>query len=115
MIQAAELRIGNWVMDVEPYNDIFQISGIHIHKAENGWEYRPIELTGEVLINCGFYDHGISYPLFRLNDFTVERSRSDKTILAIYYNEKILSYRKYLHQLQNLYFAITNEELNYKP
>jgi hypothetical protein len=103
MIQAKELRIGNWIS----YNDAsYQIISIFLNGASIGSQIRPeedltpIELTPEILEKCGVIKDGqltFGY-LF------------DKEKGLFYYNTPTVIV-KYLHQLQNLYFALTGKEL----
>lgn len=136
MINANELRIGNWV---KLFNDDFYkihvisktviqveggIIGGEVFKLEHT---KPIPLTPEILEKCGFrmyceksikteWDNNprFSYQYLCKNDrFIVTHTPSDdadRTFRAA--NDLIV---KYLHQLQNLYFALTGEELTYTP
>lgn len=113
-----ELRIGNWFIG---YNGKpFQWSLGHfglLTLKKNRLEIddiikSPIPLTEEILFKCGFYqENGVmSY---------VTQDYSDTKItyetLAKYYRLYPYTYRiDYLHQLQNLYFALTGEELEVK-
>lgn len=71
-----------------------------------------IPLTKEILIKCGF----------------IERQRKNESSSSLFYNDKLTLYPrtvdmnsfymehydidiKFLHQLQNIYFDLTNEEL----
>ena len=121
MIDPKELRIGNWIMDVEPYNDIFEITDIHINKAGNGWSFRPIPLTKEWMVKFGATDKWD----YNRWEIAVDESHNighwlweemEKTELWCDDN----SYTqypplRYVHQLQNLYFALTGKELEYSP
>jgi hypothetical protein len=113
-----ELRIGNWVlMDNEPTR-VESISDNAINLFSD-WEFyfKPIPLTPEILDKAGF--RKINY--YEGNAFGLEISDSHELVcnermfwLACddsFYNEP-LDHIKYLHQLQNLYFALTGEELN---
>jgi len=125
-----ELRIGNWVSNTHGipmivkavYEDTVYVD----FKGNVGglWEfnkhepYKPIELTEEILLKCGFELKGV---IFRINNglsnqFDVNYSPSRD---IFYYNSsKHGMYMgveiKYLHQLQNLFYALINEELNVK-
>lgn len=115
MIQANELRIGNWVKDSFGY----LVIGVNA-KVEFASAYEPITLTPEILEKCGFDDFksnvygndeyieldldGDIYNVF------IKQINIDETIDSILMHNQI----KYLHQLQNLYFALTGEELTFK-
>lgn len=115
-MKANELRIGNYVIqDVE---FIRGISSMSLHKFNLDLiKLIPIPLTEEwilkfgfekkltvwwyfnekLVIECGILSNKI-FVRFRLND----------------YESVEISEIKYVHQLQNLYFALTNEELKYE-
>lgn len=93
MIKANELRIGNWINDAFPYDFVFQVNPDHIARAAEGIKiYRPIPMTPEILSKC----HGTG-PWWQW--LLLEKPTTVKI--------------EYLHQLQNLYFALTGEELLY--
>lgn len=126
MLKVNELRIGNLVSDIHAghtfYNEIKQITkervyygNFHSHPSD----LKPIPLTEEWLLKFGFtrhhtdYGNGIIYikdvpnnnefiwgvyPFELGSGFVINKSKS----------------LKYVHQLQNLYFALTGEELNIK-
>ena len=120
MIQANELRIGNWV---EPqFNGMsvvtpLQVTGMFIRQvsalesaiADN---YNPIQLTPEILEKCGFIM--VKEDFWQKLNVTIILTK-DGNNLCFVYVEEILNAPKSLHQLQNLYFALTGEELTYKP
>lgn len=124
MIKAAELRIGNWVRN--RYGDVWRITGQDITWCSlKSHKYYWILLTPELLLKCGFV--GIdSDDLPKRTVYGIQVANNT----ALYYDEfcdKLwyLSYEwnnnhfqndfwakpKYLHQLQNLYYALTGEEL----
>lgn len=110
-MEANELRIGNWV----DYNDrVYQVdSGTFIDNSINNC--MPIPLTEEWLIKFGF-------ELFKDKTYTIERDDKWKTKFSIWHNEEnkcfciavqnFLYGFEYVHTLQNLYFALTGEELS---
>lgn len=120
MIKANELRIGNWVeVDDKPalVTQIFD-SGItcnHNDDITNGEAFKhitPIPLTPEILEKAGFEngcpyskEYGHTAPkeaFFFENDYYPNEMSNGRSI-----GTEI----KYMHQLQNLYFALTGEEL----
>jgi hypothetical protein len=114
MIKANELRIGNLVMDDDDSHDVFNVEEITKGKSEteNMWfingrwseDVLPIPLTHEILEKCGFEkeEDYYSYEGFKLwyNDYNF-----------YHMNSEMLIHVDYLHQLQNLYFALNGEEL----
>lgn len=135
-MKANELRIGNWIYDDEgikskvigfkPFDhsvrcdeaegceilvDIYQEDGTVL----SGWEVdyptcKPIPLTDEWLLKFGFKPHGGFY---NLNAFDIEVI-GDFEYLSFSIIDSAYDFTlKYVHQLQNLYFALTGEELTF--
>jgi len=126
-MEAKELRIGNWV-----YNDTqeinFQVDGGCIateelrYKANNLYKgFDAIPLTEEWLLKFGFKQReNEAYEFFEI-DSVIGLFYLRPSYLGGYYfgndvsdelNDQI-NY-EYVHQLQNLYFALTGEELTVK-
>lgn len=150
MINANELRIGNWLIwgsgdmqefiNVRQINDKGEIGFVpkmfkqykYIRRVNSG--FKPIRLTEEILLKCGFefYD----YEADEVDDITDEDDgiylsfkfqpngkrfyyfctiNPDKSvefgIKTSWTEDMLLATPEYLHQLQNIYFALTNEEL----
>lgn len=127
MIQANELRIGNWVNDIKGggYNNpgLVQVRTIG-SEGINSWQdmsasgctkyedLQPIPLTPEILEACGFINTHYGYN-HKDEDFEID---DGSNYLQYSYNDNEYSFGpeiKYLHQLQNLYFALTQKELKY--
>lgn len=129
MITPQELRIGNWVMYNNPYYtkgpqpervESINKEGLLVDGDSGHEEYsylynelEPIPLTPEILEKAGFiprgWGHWITHPKLpvyqcelREGILEMENQESDPISFADI---------KYLHQLQNLYFALTGEEL----
>lgn len=109
MIKGTELRIGNWV---EFPNPEFKPLQILDGEMIDNWSplSRAIPLTPEILEGCGFEKFGDwfikkSYPIH------VNVSLLHKKTTIGQNEEYEVEGIKYLHQLQNLYFALTGEEL----
>ncbi len=93
-MKANELRIGNWVSYLG--NPIQMNLGWFTH------DLQPIPLTPEIMVMAGFgkggegfyYKNGIEYNL-------------DEQLLEGIGDVPL----QYVHQLQNLYFALTGQEL----
>lgn len=110
MIKVNELRDGNYVIDPKDgemkRTNIYQLGKHQINDKLT--DYLPINLMREILIKFGFEafpwgwvkksksDFGVR---LRLTSFSYEVSGNNPVSL------------KYVHQLQNLYFALTGEEL----
>jgi hypothetical protein len=107
-MDAKELRIGNLlengkVISTNDHRSVF---------VGNNWyltqDLKPIELTEEWLQKFGFelYDSVEFRHFYRKNDFDLDENYQpiDFDCIEI----------KYVHQLQNLYFALTGQELEFK-
>jgi hypothetical protein len=123
MIESKELRVGNWVLyDGKPTKVHEPFIGAFKHlKAD------PIELTPEILEACGFVNTGSNWytekyftdckealELIRIdinaNTFRASIENDDNEHEPAYTAKPI----KYVHQLQNLYYALTQTELQIK-
>ena len=112
-MKANELRIGNWYDHNGVQKQVTPNTIEEVWVAERTW-CKPIPLTKKWCLNLGFevFEGKISY---------------DRDKLSIYFGDTILSGNngrtywngcsileespKYVHQLQNLYFALSGEEL----
>jgi hypothetical protein len=135
MIKAEELRIGNYVFCLETYS-VQRITGLTSEMPfidaitfdyPNYDEIESIPLTEEWLFKFGFkYEEAGVYG--KSGWFLKIRNQDNPTYL--HFNNHLqcslfvkinpfvfidINTLKYVHQLQNLYFALTGEELNYKP
>jgi len=107
-MEAKELRVGNLVFF--PLKDIPALILRDMFEYQNGLanleDYRPIPLAKEWLLRLGFtqsYEHDY----YELNDFILD----NEFILC---DIDIRVQTLYVHQLQNLYFALTGLELEYE-
>jgi hypothetical protein len=121
MIQANELRIGNWIKHDPSYveNQNFIVSDIRTYreKTVNGIEIDdclPIPLTEKILLKAGFIKKRIS---LTFNEFSFYNEDLENVYIDLDQGQclsGICIKVKYLHQLQNLYFALTGIELQFK-
>lgn len=110
MIKPEELRIGNWVMGD---NGPVQIEPNSFQNIFNGsYDQDPIPLTEEWLakfgfeyreMNLGYVKEATEGNIYISKKFTFEFDG---------FNIGMQREIQYVHQLQNLYFALTGEELN---
>ena len=127
-MDAKELRIGNWVFCDEINNfypggfiQVEEILSDGIERSHGGLtvyeldQIHPIPLTPEILEKAGFtfYDNPNKTPsrIYKIgSDFRICKcyNQDHFTLWDYPYGKSI----RYLHQLQNLYFALTGEELN---
>lgn len=117
-MKANELRIGNLVYDNERIYQIY--SGTEIGNKHNDNNFKPIPLTEEWLVKFGFkkvgeyYDKAFNGGALRIDEVQIMIFKgSDYALnIAMDYDCIILPIEvKHVHQLQNLYFALTGEEL----
>jgi hypothetical protein len=113
-MKANELRIGNLVLI--PYNKSNKKEGFYevTISAVGGFggyigpeDYQPISLTEEWLLKFGF----ISNPYEDRYEKGVLHVECDKTKGETQLWIENMPHIKYVHELQNLYFALTGEEL----
>ena len=112
-MEAKELRLGNLVCtdnSTEYYLDI-EIVTIEILKEINeGIEfYNPIPLTEEWLLKSGFPEHKSTIDL--LWDYTIYLERQHNELFLVHIDNIYVYKLEYVHTLQNLYFALKDEEL----
>jgi hypothetical protein len=129
-MKAQELRIGNYLKSLNGKNSIVTKIGyketkdyvkhyyIIFEGSNNGYFLNnhsvelitPIKLSSDILIKLGatyvfaniFNLHGFMYDLNSNTFFSENTSPNGGTYIC------------YLHNLQNIYFALTNNELNFK-
>lgn len=109
-MQKNELRIGNLVyhnhsLGLRLPAEITEGKDIDMFN-----EFEGIPLNDEYLINFGFVKNGLTYDLDKL---CISVAGLQYNNGRTYFNSwAILEYQpKYVHQLQNLYFALTQKEL----
>ena len=119
-MKASELRIGNSIMQDD---DFVFVTWWRLELMEkNKLEYKPIPLTEEHLFKFGFDKIENDIPTYfkcfgNLIEDDYEFSfniyvDSEQSYFITIFGRKIII--KYIHQLQNLYFALTEEELTIK-
>ena len=119
MLQANEVRLGNWVhvMD-DDINDPVKVTMHYLEKCDSTPEkFNPIPLTPELLEQCGFVKHeelrysNVFY--FKRDAFIITQLRDTWEVSYGLYGSIaiICKHNLSLHQLQNLFFALTYTEL----
>lgn len=118
MIAPQELRLGNKVIRNGIVVTVDYQTFWNVEKYPD--QYQPIELTEDWLLKMGF--DLLHFGKFRKVYDLLKDSRfgySDNFGLAniesaVTFGCKDFTHVKYVHQLQNLYFALTGEELTIK-
>lgn len=119
MVKANELRIGNLLlMTFEGVIEAMTARSIgYINTANNKGHthpFEPILLTEEILIKAGF--EKIDYPNFQLKIGNLKLKCRIQGAINVCYSELEDIYLgdriKYVHDLQNFYFALRGTELN---
>ena len=133
MLQASELRIGNYVEYEGEYLPVCSIDGVNEFQEVGYkgsvslpsyinderkliWTYNgrwlatcnPIPITNELLLKCGFENHDNEY--MDKGDFVYYVDSREFMWKGSFMPQFIV----YIHQLQNVYFALTNVELKVK-
>ena len=114
-----ELRIGNWVNQGGKYENrkctAYEIYGFsRLSNSEYYKEWKPIPITEQWLLDFGFEHQNDVWFKFSAQNVFIHLSYGfdgwglwDDEYGAVRYG-----INKYVHQLQNLYYALTGEELN---
>lgn len=130
-MEASELRINNWVAFKHKTKDGFEYTTITRSCYEGRIienSYDPIPLTEDWLLKFGFRkghnEYGNTFHIMDTNGYTAKftvEHWSDESIQdeykGLFWCDRVINKdaNKYVHQLQNLYFALTGEELIIKP
>lgn len=99
------IAFGNCLLDKHPTAD-YPVELIEIE---------PIPLNEKILLNCGFkqrkscFGYWIYEIMFHQTVFSVEEV--DSGLCYFYIEYTYVTQTRYVHELQNLYFSITGEEL----
>ena len=101
-MNAKELRLDNWV--INPFGTLFQITVID----ERMYDFKPIPLTEEWLVKFGFEYDVLEEFYFEMNGIRGQFYEEENSFELDHYE---LANCYYVHQLQNLYFALTGQEL----
>ncbi len=119
MIKANELRIGNLTMQgvvAEIDRHCFRVINENNESLKSTWfEIDPILLTEDWLVKLGFEKTMTwTYTIDLLGSLKLVYYLGEKGWSLGFKNYSDFSNLKYLHELQNLYFALTGVELEMK-
>lgn len=121
-MNATELRIGNLFQE-ENSKEIIRVIGLSTYKNmpddifftgnfKDGWKAVSIVLTKYWLLECGFV--GDEFGNFENNSrFHLSRIEGYPYFIS-HWGSVVVGELKYVHEFQNLYFALTKEELTIK-
>ena len=115
-MKATELRVGNYVYYADK-KTLLKINGGHILYPS---QIYPIPLTEDILLKCGFIEvFGVKkeykIKINKKEDILVYNLIVEETSIWTDYGGFYLDNQiNYIHQLQNLYFALTGNELTIK-
>ena len=109
MIKANEYRIGNWVSNGEVEFQLTSKDIYHLDIYVNRVIANPIPITPEWLERMGF-EKQTDWSYYFDDIYFSYNETGDLTCRLRYY--KTICY--YVHQIQNLYFALTGEEITVK-
>lgn len=127
-MKANELRLGNYLQDsiTKTTLEVIQLNNTGIYTyvidrskypLKEGWKLEPIPLTEEWLLKFGLQKrYGSSLFGFTANGYTIEIDLNKKEVHFNFdeYTGFAVNFN-YVHHLQNLYFALTGEELTLEP
>jgi hypothetical protein len=119
-MKANELRIGNWFNEfgipkqVTP-NLILKLYQIEI-AGKVAIDISPIPLTPEILVKAGFENKSSTTDyIFEYGNFIIGGTRK-RLFPSVWGEDGLQDYGnliEYVHELQNLYFALTGKELTF--
>lgn len=127
-----ELRIGNLlrekvtktelkVIELTENNIVTYVIDRSLYPLYSGWEMEPIQLDKKSLLKFGFkhqYENikGVDFFDYHIDDnfsLYVNLNKMNISVSKKNIGNVFTKDIQYVHQLQNLYFALTGEELSY--
>lgn len=121
-MEVKELRIGNWVL--LDWENVYRKVNVNVlayisrsEKINKIHPFKPITLTEEILLKCGFekdledsVNNNIDYILNNC-EYWIQYHEDVNNFIFFGGGNSLGIKLNYLHQLQNLYFALTGKEL----
>jgi hypothetical protein len=105
-----ELRIGNYVLYENPHSDrvVVQVKAVDFQLGTHN--LHPIPLTEECMVELGLkITKSKSFYFWYSSIFSVEKDTKNFKVYVT--GGYCICEIKYVHQLQNLYFALTGQEI----
>lgn len=109
-----ELRFGNYVYDTLGKVNKIDLEAITYIAKETHNQVKPIPLTEEWLLKFGFLKDLENGIYLNINAYAFLYWQNNRVELLDNDNNFMISHCNYVHQLQNLYFALTGKELTFK-
>lgn len=125
-MKVTQFRIGNLV---SLNGKEFEVTLQSLYEGAN-LDWKPLLITKERLLRFGFKEVEMSYGDFFLKiqkdkgggigeyqiwvDLGIENETNKISISLVCDSQWLITKNKYIHQLQNIYFALTQKELKYK-
>jgi len=123
-MKVSELRIGNLLRDkvtktelrvtkLTEQDIVTYVIDRSMFPLQDGWGIEPIPLTEERLLKFGFEDDRDNLMILRKGVFEFYFDKVDKDGISLYekWDGNFLCNVEYVHEFQNLHFALTGEEL----
>ena len=113
-MEAKELRIGNRILfdgKITIVNTRMLAYINNANRLKNKIDlisFEPIPLSEEILLKCGFKENGNRKRDFYFRNYCIELFDNSCNFWIGDFNDIEINY---LHQLQNLYWSLTGEEL----
>ena len=115
-MKTTELRLGNFIQD--QFGDAIIVDGLDdmdVYSSDCGdipvHAVQPIPLTEQWLLDFGFVNDSNLHYRWTMGDILIYDIDDNCICISDTWE---FGRRKYVHQLQNLYFALTQEELEVK-
>jgi len=124
-MKATELRLDNLILEAgevskiylleHRYKSVYQINDITVDERTMSDRFQPIPLTEDWLIKFGFVFNGKldGWELAGWMPFHIEKRTTNYMwwFVTTFKKDWQVGKLQYVHQLQNLYFALTDKEL----
>lgn len=124
-MKASKLRIGNLIQrgDILPIETVTGINKNKIDTDFTNWlpieHFTPIPITEELFVRLGFEQNKNKIRIFNLDRLRIGFGENNSMAYLIEEDTENCHYIpvtiNYVHQLQNLYFALTGTELTLNP